>query len=68
MADIAKLADVHKMTVSRVLNHFPHVSDELRQKVWDAAHELGYRKNNLISNVMTQVARSRDVSYGTSIF
>lgn len=67
MADIAKVAGVHKMTVSRVLNDYPHVSEEVREKVLSAATKLGYQKNNLISNVMTQVARSRSVDYGTPI-
>ena len=33
ISDIAKKAGVSKSTVSRVINHHPHVSDETRQKV-----------------------------------
>lgn len=67
MADIAKEAGVHKMTVSRALSGQKYVSDEVREKVHRAAEKLGYKKNNLISSVMAKVARSKSVDYGTPI-
>lgn len=42
MADIAELADVSKMTVSRVLNNRPGVSEDTRQRILEAANKLGY--------------------------
>jgi LacI family transcriptional regulator len=42
MADIAEVVQVSKMTVSRVLNHKPGVSDDVRQRIMEAAGQLGY--------------------------
>lgn len=67
MADLAREAGVTKMTVSRVLNDRPHVSADAKAKVLSAVEKLGYRKNNLVSTVMTQVVRSRSVDYHTPI-
>ena len=47
ISDIAKKAGVAKSTVSRVINHHPHVSDETRQKVMDLINELDYIPNQL---------------------
>lgn len=44
--DVARLAGVSQKTVSRVLNDEPYVSAEVRQRVLDAAEQLGYRLNN----------------------
>lgn len=46
MADVADLAQVSKMSVSRVLNNKPGVSEETRQRIVDAAKELGYTINS----------------------
>ncbi len=42
MADIAELAKVSKMTVSRVLNNKPGVADNTRQRILEVADVLGY--------------------------
>lgn len=47
ISEIAKKAGVAKSTVSRVINHHPHVSDETRQKVTDLINELDYMPNQL---------------------
>ncbi|MCA9884479.1 MAG: LacI family DNA-binding transcriptional regulator [Anaerolineae bacterium] len=47
---IAELAGVSKATVSRVLNGYPHISQELREQVEAIIAETGYQPN--------QVARS----------
>lgn len=54
--DIAQRAHVSIATVSRVLNNHPRVSEETRQIVWQAAHELGYVTSRL--RVASPVARS----------
>lgn len=41
--DVAALAGVSTKTVSRVMNHEPHVRDHMRRKVLDAAATLDYR-------------------------
>lgn len=43
--DVAKRANVSKMTVSRVINHPEQVTDELKELVFKAMQELDYRPN-----------------------
>ncbi len=43
--DIAQKAGVSLATVSRVINHSPHVSEKSRKKVEQAVHELNYIPN-----------------------
>ncbi|MDW8742354.1 LacI family DNA-binding transcriptional regulator [Streptococcus suis] len=45
LADVAKRANVSKMTVSRVLNHPELVTEELKQMVLLAMKELDYQPN-----------------------
>jgi DNA-binding LacI/PurR family transcriptional regulator len=44
--DVARLAGVSQKTVSRVMNDEPHVTEQVRQRVLQAAQQLGYRRNN----------------------
>ncbi|SUH14540.1 transcriptional regulator [Salmonella enterica subsp. enterica] len=45
IADVAQLAGVGTMTVSRALRTPEQVSDKLREKIEAAVHELGYMPN-----------------------
>lgn len=45
LADVAKLAGVAPITVSRVVNNHPLVTPETRARVQKAIDELGYRSN-----------------------
>lgn len=45
LSDVAKLANVSKMTVSRVINHPEKVTDELKELVYKAMKELDYHPN-----------------------
>ncbi|ABP93227.1 TPA: LacI family DNA-binding transcriptional regulator [Streptococcus suis] len=45
LADVARLANVSKMTVSRVINHPEQVTQELRTLVTAAMEELNYKPN-----------------------
>jgi LacI family transcriptional regulator len=45
ISDVAKVANVSKMTVSRVLNGQTGVSDETRQRILDTIETLGYVAN-----------------------
>lgn len=45
VTDVARAAGVSAMTVSRVVNDGPNVSDETREKVLKAVTELGYVPN-----------------------
>lgn len=44
---IAELAGVSKATVSRVLNNYSYISDELREKVLKVIAETGYERNQI---------------------
>jgi LacI family transcriptional regulator len=52
--DVAELASVSVATVSRVLNGDPRVDRGLRDRVREAAAELGYRPNRLARNLRRQ--------------
>jgi len=45
MRDVAKVADVSKATVSRVLNKERYVDPETRKRVLEAARQLNYYQN-----------------------
>lgn len=47
--DVAGKAGVAISTVSKVLNHYPNVSEETRQKVTAAIEELGFVPNTIAS-------------------
>ena len=59
MRDVAQLAGVATMTVSRVINGSAHVSEEMRQRVFDAIKVLNYRPNTLARSLREQ--RSRQI-------
>ncbi|WP_079477732.1 LacI family DNA-binding transcriptional regulator [Halobacillus salinus] len=44
--DVAELAGLSKSTVSRVINHYPHVSQEKKERVYQAMETLGYVPNS----------------------
>ncbi|MBT2187804.1 LacI family DNA-binding transcriptional regulator [Sphingobium sp. H33] len=47
MHEVAELAGVSRMTVSRALNHPEKVKEKVRQRVFDAVSQLGYVHNHL---------------------
>ncbi|MFC4536746.1 LacI family DNA-binding transcriptional regulator [Sphaerisporangium dianthi] len=53
MGDVAALAGVSPMTVSRVLNHPEKVRSETRARVMAAVEELGYRPNSAARVLVT---------------
>ncbi|GAF41007.1 transcriptional regulator [Agrilactobacillus composti DSM 18527 = JCM 14202] len=60
LEDIAKVAHVSKMTVSRAINHPELVRDELKTSIFSAMHELNYRPNvaaKALVNNKTQVIK-----------
>ncbi len=52
--DVAKLAGVAPITVSRVINNSGYASDETRKRVEEAAAELGYVQNRLARSLRTK--------------
>jgi LacI family transcriptional regulator len=59
MSDVAKLAGVSTMTVSRALNKAPHVSEDMRRRVFAAIEHLRYQPNELARSLREQ--RSRQI-------
>ena len=55
--DIADRTGLSKMTVSRVLNKHPYVSEETRRKVMAAVRELGFTPNTLAKRFFTGKTR-----------
>ena len=54
MSDIASVAGVTSMTVSRVVNQNGYVSAETRQKVLEVVREMKYRPNGLARSLKLQ--------------
>src|SRR4051812_3255570 len=61
--DVAAAAGVSVTTVSYILNRVEgkRASAETRQRVWQAAEELGYKPNNLARGLRTQ--RSQTIGF-----
>lgn len=60
LTDVAKKANVSKMTVSRVINHPEQVTDELKELVYAAMKDLNYKPNRLakaLANQRTQMVK-----------
>jgi LacI family transcriptional regulator len=57
MSDVARLAGVSTMTVSRVLNGSLNVTEGLRQKVFAAIAQLHYQPNELARSLREQRTR-----------
>lgn len=58
MGDVAARAGVSMRTVSNVINQWPYVSDETRQKVLNAIDEIGYRHNRMARSLVTGETKS----------
>jgi len=52
---ITDLVGVSKATVSRALRGLPGQSEETRQKIADAAKELGYTRHPLVAALMSDL-------------
>lgn len=59
MRDVAKLAGVSTMTVSRVLNDNPNVTDAMRRRVIAAIEQLRYQPNEVARSLRER--RSRQI-------
>lgn len=67
--DVAKLAEVSQKTVSRVFNGERYVTDEVRERVFDAARRLGYRPNRAARALKLERShRIGVVSLGSALF
>jgi LacI family transcriptional regulator len=53
LEEVAKLAGVSRATVSRVINDRPNVRVEVREKVWQAVRQSGYRPHAVARSLVT---------------
>ncbi len=58
LADISKHLSLSMATVSRALNGYPEVSEKTRQRVQQAAIDLGYTANNVAKTLATGKSNS----------
>ena len=58
MGDVARLAGVSHMTVSRVLNEPQSVRPDTRERVLLAISQLGYRRNSAARSLVTRRSRT----------
>lgn len=65
--DIAELAGVSISTVSRVLSNAGGISESVQEKVFDAAIELGYEKNEEEANQLRNVTLLTSLPLAPSI-
>ncbi|CAM3387840.1 LacI family DNA-binding transcriptional regulator [Marinicrinis lubricantis] len=56
--DVAKLANVSKATVSRVINHNPKVDKNIRERVEQAIEQLGYRPSAIARNLANNTSNT----------
>jgi len=56
--DVARLAGVAPITVSRVINNSGYFTDETRQRVEEAIHTLGYMPNSLARSLRSHKTRT----------
>ena len=54
LEDVAKLAGVHRSTVSRVINDSPNVSPEVRKRVQKVIYSTGYQPNAAARSLASQ--------------
>ncbi|GGF15879.1 LacI family transcriptional regulator [Halobacillus andaensis] len=52
--DVARLAGLSRTTVSRVINDQPYVTEEKKEKIMDAMHQLGYVPNSSARRLRSQ--------------
>ncbi len=67
MRELAALAGVSVMTVSRALRNNPQISDETRQRIKKLAEANGYRVNPLVSAQMASIRARRLIRYEATI-
>lgn len=64
LEDVARIAGVSHITVSRVVNNYQHISPRTRQKVEAAIEELGYVPNRLAQGLARQ--RTHTIGFATN--
>jgi DNA-binding LacI/PurR family transcriptional regulator len=60
---VAEIAEVSRMTVSRAFKDEASIKPELRKKILKIAHDLGYKPDTMVSELMTSFASRRNINY-----
>ena len=63
MSTIAERAGVSKNTVSLALRHDPQIPVETRLRIERVARELGYAKNPVVAQLMTELRKAHPAGY-----
>lgn len=63
MSTIAERAGVSKNTVSLALRHDPQIPAETRRRIEAIASELGYAKNPVVAQLMTELRKTHPAGY-----
>jgi len=64
---IAKLAGVHKATVSRALRNHPTIPAHTRERIHEIAKREGYRPNPLVAMYQAQARSNRPIAMQSSL-
>jgi LacI family transcriptional regulator len=57
LEEVARLAGVSRSTVSRVINDQPNVRPEVRDRVWEVIHQVGYQPHAAARSLVTSRTR-----------
>jgi LacI family transcriptional regulator len=63
MSDVARRVGVSKNTVSLALRNDPQIPESTRRRVREAAAELGYTANPVVSELMAELRRGAEAGY-----
>ena len=61
LKQVAARASVSYQTVSKVINQKAHVSDETKERIWEAVREMGYTPSYTARSLRSQ--RSKTIGY-----
>lgn len=67
LADIARKTNLSKGAVSFALKNSPMVSEKTRRRVQSAARAMGYKKNELVSSLMSKIRAGSEKSFSETI-
>ncbi len=67
MNDIAKVLNISKSAVSLAFANSTRISDELKKEIFKTAEKLGYKKNNLLSEMMSEIKKGMTTTFSENI-
>ena len=67
MTDVAKAAGVHQTTVSLALREHGSIPVATRERIREIARQMGYRRNPLVSALISERRRKKQSRYGGTL-